>query len=377
MSSTSRLSVIIPTTGRDSIEAAKASAAGADEILVIEDHTGDHGYTARRKGIEQATGTHLCFLDDDDAYTPDAIRLFRDAACDVPVVFRMDHPWHGILWRDPVLEFGNVGTPMFVVPNKYALLGEWKPHAPGLAEPGGDFEFLRGCAAKMGGPVWREEVVCVVRPERGPSISIITPWHNNFELASAYFRAVGFRQTQDRVLVVDDGSSQPLGFADIRLDKNLGFAAANNVGLRAAETDAVLFLNNDIVAHSHRWLEPIRDLLEPGVLVGGELRYDPHGSVDGTPMPYIDGWCLAGMTEDLRELGGWDESFEEPSYYGDNELSFRARLAGMTLKEARVPLEHLRNRTLGTPNDPNTMRVTLANKARFESRVRQALGVAA
>jgi len=94
-------------------------------------------------------------------------------------------------------------------------------------------------------------------------------------------------------------------------------------------------------------------------------------------MPYIDGWCFAGMTEDFRELGGWDEEYGATGYYGDNDLSFRARAAGMTLKEARVPLEHLRNRTLGVPTDLEIQRVTLENKARFEARVRQELGVAA
>ena len=68
----------------------------------------------------------------------------------------------------------------------------------------------------------------------------------------------------------------------------------------------MLFLNNDIAATAADWVEPIRDALEPGVLVGASLRHDPHGAVDGQPFPYLDGWCLAGMTEDLLELDGFD-----------------------------------------------------------------------
>ena len=74
----------------------------------------------------------------------------------MPVIFRMDHPQHGILWREPELRFGNVGTPMFLVPNKPELFGEWKAHNPSLKEPGGDYTFIKGCVEKMGG-------VCVAR----------------------------------------------------------------------------------------------------------------------------------------------------------------------------------------------------------------------
>jgi glycosyltransferase involved in cell wall biosynthesis len=205
------------------------------------------------------------------------------------------------------------------------------------------------------------------------SLTIVTPWKNKrAELERDYFAAI--RCADAELLIVDDGSDPPLPNG-LRPHAS-GFAPACNTGLRAARTDAVLFLNNDIVPLAPDWIEPIRDALEPGVLVG-DLINAPHAAVDGVPMPYISGWCLAGMTDDLLELGGFDEEFEEPSYYGDNDLCFRARLEGMRLRDARVPLRHLQNRTIGTPDDPRIRAVTLANKARFEARVREALGVAA
>lgn len=206
------------------------------------------------------------------------------------------------------------------------------------------------------------------------SITIVTPWKNKrAELERDYFAAIRCANTEH--VIVDDGSDPAL--PNGLRPHSPGFAPACNTGLRAAQTDAVLFLNNDIVAHARDWIEPIRDLLEPGVLVGADLINSPHGAVDGQPMPYLDGWCLAGMTADLRELGGFDETFDEPSYYGDNDLCFRARLAGMTLKEARVPLEHLRNRTTGGSASAQVRSASTANRARFEQRVRDALGVAA
>ena len=57
------------------------------------------------------------------------------------------------------------------------------------------------------------------------------------------------------IVVVDnasrDGSPQAAGAAGARviaLDQNVGFAAANNVGIRATRGDAILLLNNDTIA---------------------------------------------------------------------------------------------------------------------------------
>lgn len=377
------ISVIIPTVGRASLAAAKESAAAADEVIVVENQDGDHGYSARTRGMAQATGTHLAFLDDDDIYTDDAISLMREAACDRPVIFRMDHPRHGLMWRERKLEFGNVGTPMFLVPNRPSELGEWTPHMPGLKEPGGDFSFISGCVEAMGEPVWRDEVVCIVRPGVVRSIAIVTPWHNGHQFIRDYMTAVSFRSPRDELIVIDNASDPPLSIASniaidtIRSEENLGFSAANNVGLQESTSEATLFLNNDIVARSPDWLEALRSMLAPGVLVGAQLRYDPHGMVDGEPMPYIDGWCLAGMTDELRDLGGFDEGMIEHGYYADNDISFRARLHGFTLKEARVPLTHLRDSGPRRIPTLHVQEVTLRNKIRFEERVRDALGVAA
>jgi glycosyl transferase family 2 len=180
------LSVVIPTLGRPSLEQTLASCADADEIVVVLDTArggslpcelppnavfaeGNFGVTGghagRVHGIGLATSTHLALFDDDDVYAPGAIAMMRAAACDRPVIFRIDHYWHGILWREPTLYFGNVSTQMYVVPNNPEGLGTWEPHAPGFLQPGGDYTFIAGCVEKLGEPIWREEIVAVLRPE--------------------------------------------------------------------------------------------------------------------------------------------------------------------------------------------------------------------
>ncbi len=180
------ITVVVPTVGRHTLGATLESAREADQIILVLDEAGipgllpdipdwphivtanviggDHGYTARTKGITLATGTHLAFMDDDDVYLPGAIRLMRDAACDRPVIFRMNHYNHGVLWRDQTVRFGNVSTQMILVPNDHWRLGRWIAHAPGMREPGGDYTFLQGCCERMGAPVWREEVISDLRP---------------------------------------------------------------------------------------------------------------------------------------------------------------------------------------------------------------------
>lgn len=367
-----RISVIVPTVGRDTLQAALDSCAGADEVIVVEDtDRRDRGYWARTEGIRQATGTHLAFLDDDDVFTPGAIEIMRSAACDVPTIFRMDDPTWGVLWRDPVLRYANVGTPMFLIPNDQDRLGVW---APFENDRGGDYTFVTGCVEKMGAPVWREEVVCVVRPhERTPTVTVVTPWLNRHEFLPDYELAMEVGRP-DELIVVDNGSDPAVDLPGIRLDYNSGFSHACNLGLEAASSDAVLFLNNDIAATAPDWLRSIRAALEPGVLVGANLRRDEHGDVDGQKLSYLDGWCLAGMTDDLRELDGWDETFAEPAYFGDNDLCFRARMEGMTLRETKVGLHHKSNGTLGVGH-PDSERAGRANYLLYASRVRDMLTV--
>lgn len=186
------ISVVIPTLGRPSLAATLESCAGADEVIVVIDTargatfrslpqdlqttvaradvyvegkfavTG--GHAGRVAGIKYATGTHLAFMDDDDTYTDGAFDAMRDAACDRPVIFRMDHYSHGILWRDQEIRFGNVSTQMYLVPNEPDKLGAWTPHEPALPEPGGDYTFGKETADNFAGVVWRDEITSVLRP---------------------------------------------------------------------------------------------------------------------------------------------------------------------------------------------------------------------
>src|SRR5467141_4080652 len=63
-----RLSIIIGTSGRPTLQAALASATSqmqpGDELIVVFDDSADAGDTPRNRVLDSATGTHILFLDD-------------------------------------------------------------------------------------------------------------------------------------------------------------------------------------------------------------------------------------------------------------------------------------------------------------------------
>ena len=75
-------------------------------------------------------------------------------------IFQMEL-WNGtVLWSEPVLRYGNVGSPMFVVPNIPDKLGEW-PN-----EYCGDYFFIQKTVDLQGEPIYHPgECIALIKPE--------------------------------------------------------------------------------------------------------------------------------------------------------------------------------------------------------------------
>jgi GT2 family glycosyltransferase len=174
------------------------------------------------------------------------------------------------------------------------------------------------------------------------------------------------RQTHEKfsVVLVDNGSSD--GSVDfvtqnypqvkaIALPENIGFAAANNLALKAVQSKYVALLNNDAVPH-HRWLGSLVEALESHPEAGSAaskiLFYHDHRIMDRAGDAYtragagflrgrgesatsydkqewIFGACGGAVlycTKMLDDIGLFDEDFF--LLYEDVDLSFRAQLMG-------------------------------------------------
>jgi len=195
-------------------------------------------------------------------------------------------------------------------------------------------------------------------------ISVITPWLNSPELIPAYEAAV----TGAQVVIIDNGSAlgtesalremvKRLGGIYHKNDVNMGYAYANNQGLRLAKGEIVCFLNNDIIAQPG-WLDNLKGLRR-GALYGPSLQ---GRLVDGVGAAFLEGWCLIGYRADFERIGGWNDKAFPGLYWEDNELSWRAMRAGLVLKEISLPIYHLSNytskQTPGAYNASETNRLT-------------------
>jgi len=209
------------------------------------------------------------------------------------------------------------------------------------------------------------------------TVAIVTPWHDHPELADDYFAALEIGPPPDELIVVDNGSDPPLEYAAARLDWNEGFSPGCNAGLNMSTADIVVFLNNDVIGTDWGWLRKLVSQVDDGVLVGTSLRWDVHGDVDQHQLPYLDGWCLAATRQDLLEVGGFDESYLEPSYYSDNDLCLRARAAGMTLREIPIGLVHKGGMTAGPVDGPEVQKALNENYRRFQKLARDLMGAVA
>ncbi len=192
-----RLSIIIPTCGRESLNDVILSifrngGTKVDEILVVGDgpqpmsrriaglmssisgfpevryfEHGPHRQTGgpqRNFGMTQATGTHLIAIDDDDLYVNDALTIVRQAILEHPLnvlLFKEEskvvrHSW-GVVWKDKEIRRGNVGTQMVVAPNIPGRVGQWGSTYEN------DYDFIRSTVdllpRKDADVVWIDRVI--------------------------------------------------------------------------------------------------------------------------------------------------------------------------------------------------------------------------
>lgn len=199
--------------------------------------------------------------------------------------------------------------------------------------------------------------------------SLITVTYNSVTKLREFWEGVSLPPDVEWIVVDNnstDGSAQyaaSIGASVTRLDENVGFGGANNIGFSLATGDLVAFVNPDVrpimedLPTLARYLhENPNDLASPQLTNNdGSLQPNGRGApylakkvlhrlapqrLDGdyrlfasegevVKVNWLTGACIAGTREHLVELGPWDEHFFV--YYEDTDLGIRnGRLGGQS-----------------------------------------------
>lgn len=197
-------------------------------------------------------------------------------------------------------------------------------------------------------------------------VAAVVPHWNRRDLLQALLANLR-EQTRpfDRIIVVDNGSTddsaalaERAGASVVRLDRNIGFAAAVNRGIEAAGADWIAILNNDVTL-APDWLATLLSALEKDAAeketawfaTGKTLMAGDPSRIDGTFDAISHGACayrcgsgkpdgplwnqprrirMAPMTAALfrrrlfAEVGSLDEQFE--SYLEDVDFGIRCAI---------------------------------------------------
>ncbi|UUZ61697.1 glycosyltransferase [Nocardioides sp. B-3] len=144
---------------------------------------------------------------------------------------------------------------------------------------------------------------------------------------------------------------------------NRGFSHGNNLGLAAVDTEYVAFVNPDVTVSGSDWHASLEETIERGGGLAAPQLLNPDGTeqANARGIPYLSakvrnrakpesekgdeyartglavptyiawamGAVVAGRTDAVRALGGWDDSYF--LYYEDHEFGLRARREGMAV----------------------------------------------
>lgn len=181
----------------------------------------------------------------------------------------------------------------------------------------------------------------------------------------------------------------------VLLDRNMGFAPANNVGLAHARGEFVCFMNSDVFPEAPGWLDALAARLQADAKLGavGPMLLFENGAVQHQGMEYeklaeFAGWnfplhprkgmkpaggtalmrapaitaaCMMLRREQARELGGFDEAYVIGDFE-DVDLCRRLAERGLSCAvDPNVRLLHLERRSQAGAAQRWRMNMTLYN----------------
>ena len=181
----------------------------------------------------------------------------------------------------------------------------------------------------------------------------------------------------------------------IILDRNVGFAPANNIGLKYARGKYLCFLNSDVFPGTPDWMPRLCRhlerqpklgvvgpllLFEDGTVQHEGIEFEPIGEFGALPFPIhtrkglrpsgetglsprtaITGACMVMRTEQAKKLGGFDEAFVVGDFE-DTDLCLKVRQLDLEIAlDQSVFLYHLERKSQTAPNQLWRLNATLCN----------------
>lgn len=221
----------------------------------------------------------------------------------------------------------------------------------------------RAASGKVGPTEPDERGSVMPRPTANISVIVLT-WNGQDYVVKCLESLLAQEPAPFEIIVVDNGSTDGTpdlvaqrfpGVILIRNERNLGFSAGNNAGLRAATGDVIILLNDDTEVHPGFLSAVSLAFQDPAVgVVGCKLLY-PDGTIQhaggylygvrgesehmgrGAPgdehcnqaiePEFVTGAALGIRRACLAQIGPLDEGFT-PVYYEDIDWCYRARAAG-------------------------------------------------
>jgi GT2 family glycosyltransferase len=158
-----------------------------------------------------------------------------------------------------------------------------------------------------------------------PLISIISVHYNQLELTRAFLESLRLLTYKNiEIIVIDNGSTKepvkPLikDFPEAQFivnQENLGFAGGNNLGIKVAKGDYLLFLNND-TEPAPDFIEPLLKVFRENELVGmasPKIIYHGTNKIQFVGSGSINPYTGRSFREYFKEEDNNDFNFSKPT----------------------------------------------------------------
>ena len=173
--------------------------------------------------------------------------------------------------------------------------------------------------------------------------------HNSKKDLERFLPSIAKNTKDYKITIVDNGSDKETvkflkqltegDIIKVIFQKNKGYAAACNAGVRATSGDALVFLNCDLTA-TEDWLNRLEEpLYDEKVALSGARLYAPNGQEYPTQeSSWVCGACIAIKRSVLEDIGGWDENFF--LFFEETDLCKRAEDKGYKVVRSECKLVH-------------------------------------